>query len=1380
MDEDNDLPSDSESIGAFEEIAESELIGNDADSGESAEHLAARAAQKQRLSQIKSTLAQQEGASQDASANRMNYLMRQSEVFSHFLTSGGDSSMDLTKLGAGSNSSDSGSGGRQKKGRMREDEEDRLMLKNAQSKQTAVRLLKQPSSLTGTMRPYQLEGLNWMIKLYDNNINGILADEMGLGKTLQSISLLAYLREARGVTGPHMVVVPKSVCSNWMREFARWCPSIRTVKLQGGKDERAEVVRTQLIAGQFDVVVVSFESLLKEYGALLRFKWKYCIIDEAHRIKNENSSLSKMVRRVRTDFRLLITGTPLQNNLHELWALLNFLLPEVFDEADKFDQWFNTEDEEARNNVVKRLHTVLQPFLLRRVKADVDKDIPPKTETKLYIGMTALQRDWYAKIVTKDVASLNVMTQGHVDKGRLMNMLMQLRKCTNHPYLFQGAEPGPPYTDGPHLWESSGKMVLLDKLLRKLKAQNSRVLIFSQMTRMLDILEDYMVIKSRDGEDYQDCRIDGNTSGEKRDEQMDVFNKENSEKFVFLLSTRAGGLGINLQTADIVILFDSDWNPQADLQAMDRAHRIGQKKPVRVFRFITEKTVEEKIIERADKKLFLDAAVIQQGRLAANAQLSSNELMSMCRFGADEIINRGGDNTNLTDEDIDALLAKGEERTKAMAGKISEHMQHNLANFSTSLDKGEESMDLLSFGGFNDGGAKGEAEQPAFIALPTRERKRNYAVDDYFRNAMYNGDRDSDEEEEEEDGTYTYTGGGVQAANKSIPGTQRVRRYKRVTYPPYQFYDKRIHVIQDLEERLFENFQNQRVLLRKLHTFTPDAKKTFVPKEVLDDMVDGRTEDGLPIVCGHTINDIPRLEAELKPAEGEFNKFELSEELQRERREIEARAFNDWSRSDLKTFLRGVEMYGCIADPKLKERAVNFIVEIGEKDRAEVSRYYDTFSHRYQELDLGARCDTQISRGNKKAQKAGLVEKTLRIKMENIGGKVMYVGGTKGKFFSEENDTAILHFMYEHGYGNWEKIQKALRECKLFEFDFFIRSRSLDEIHRRCEQVHRFVEKEISKWEGKCAKAAKDLATAESLLAVASKEEVAKGDSEKLQTSVNNARASLASLVEKQEHPGMESVIPMLSDAGFQSKMAFWQEAEAERIKQKLKSSELVGSVVLAAVAAELAEVTAQRLAEEETAAAAAAAEEEAEERKKNAVKAAVEPYTGPITACSAAKAKDAKSFSRALTGSIPNFHHTNLSIESAMRHIKRVGSSAATGGVGVGFGANTNANTRKRKANADAIETAQAAGPEVRQFARASLSNLDSMDADADADAGQGMHMALGVGSEAPPHALIAWGVDAGTGVAFEAPAAQAAAAAVAVEPEAAPLEVLPMAVEL
>jgi SWI/SNF-related matrix-associated actin-dependent regulator of chromatin subfamily A member 5 len=287
-----------------------------------------------------------------------------------------------------------------------------------------------------------------------------------------------------------------------------------------------------------------------------------------------------------------------------------------------------------------------------------------------------------------------------------------------------GAEPGPPYIDGSHLWESCGKMTLLHKLLPKVQAMGSRVLLFTQMTRVLDILEDYCRL-----EGYQYCRIDGNTSSEDRDRQMDEYNAAGSSKFIFLLSTRAGGLGINLYTADVVVLYDSDWNPQQDLQAMDRAHRIGQKKPVRVFRLVTEDSIEEKIVERAEKKLFLDAAIIQQGRLAnADKTLGKGDLMAIVRFGADQIFSSKGMMT--TDDDIDVILARGEEKTKAASDKLKRDtsLTLNSFNFNTldfSSSKNEDSMcapanvlipeEAMSFG--------------PIVPIGQRERKKLYDFD---------------------------------------------------------------------------------------------------------------------------------------------------------------------------------------------------------------------------------------------------------------------------------------------------------------------------------------------------------------------------------------------------------------------------------------------------------------------------------------------------------------------------------------------------------------------------------------------------------------------------------------------------------------------------
>ena len=314
---------------------------------------------------------------------------------------------------------------------------------------------------------------------------------MGLGKTLQTISLLGYLHEFRGIAGPHLVIVPKSTLHNWINEFRKWCPVIRAVKFHGDKAQRADQKANIMVKGAFDVCVTSFEMVIKEKATFLGFKWKYVIIDEAHRIKNEKSVLFQAVKRLDTCYRLLITGTPLQNNLHELWALLHFLLPEMFSSSDAFEEWFSAgsttdpgggageggEGGEAETEVVSQLHKVLRPFLLRRLKSDVEKGLPPKKETILKIGMSALQKKTYGALLQRDIEAVN----GAADRSRLLNVVMQLRKCCNHPYLFQGTEPGPPYTTGEHLVEASGKMVLLDKLLPKLQSRDSRVLIFSQV-----------------------------------------------------------------------------------------------------------------------------------------------------------------------------------------------------------------------------------------------------------------------------------------------------------------------------------------------------------------------------------------------------------------------------------------------------------------------------------------------------------------------------------------------------------------------------------------------------------------------------------------------------------------------------------------------------------------------------------------------------------------------------------------------------------------------------------------------------------------------------------------------------------------------------------
>jgi SWI/SNF-related matrix-associated actin-dependent regulator of chromatin subfamily A member 5 len=615
----------------------------------------------------------------------------------------------------------------------------------------------------GQMRDYQVQGLNWLISLYENGINGILADEMGLGKTLQTISFLGYLRFIRGVTGPHLIAVPKSTINNWAREFAQWIPEVNILVFQGPKEERQELVRDRLLPMKFDVCITSYEMVLREKAHFKKFAWEYIIIDEAHRIKNEESMLSQIVRLFNSRNRLLITGTPLQNNLHELWALLNFLLPDVFSDSAAFDQWFQKQDAD-QDTVVQQLHKVLRPFLLRRVKSDVEKALKPKKEINIYVGMSEMQVKWYRRILEKDIDAVNGAVGKREGKTRLLNIVMQLRKCCNHPYLFDGAEPGPPYTNDEHIVFNAGKMVILDKLLKRMKAQGSRVLIFSQMSRVLDILEDYCLMR-----EFQYCRIDGSTAHEDRISAIDEYNREGSEKFVFLLTTRAGGLGINLTSADIVVLYDSDWNPQADLQAMDRAHRIGQTKQVYVYRFVTENAIEEKVLERAAQKLRLDQLVIQQGRAQqiATKAASKDELLNMVQHGAEEIFEREGG--TIAEDDIDDIVRAGEERTKKLQERYADLGIDDLQNFTSESAynwMGEDFKQKKQIG-------------IAWINPSKRERHQpNYSIDHYYKDALHTG--------------------GPTATKPKAP-----RPPKQINVQDHQFYPPRLTELHEKETLFF-------------------------------------------------------------------------------------------------------------------------------------------------------------------------------------------------------------------------------------------------------------------------------------------------------------------------------------------------------------------------------------------------------------------------------------------------------------------------------------------------------------------------------------------------------------------------------------------------
>lgn len=523
-----------------------------------------------------------------------------------------------------------------------------------------------PKYITQELRDYQIEGLNWLVNMHENSINCILADEMGLGKTLQTIALLGYVRYVKNERKRHLIILPKSTLQNWKREFKRFMPKYKVRVFYGTRKELRQEA-SKLVSSRWNACLTTYEMCISAKSMLKGMEWSYIIIDEAHRIKNEHSVLSRIVRIFSCEHRLLITGTPLQNNVHELWALLNFIVPDIFNDSKRFEEYVLSIDE-GDGEAVSKLRNVLQLFFLRREKADVERTLLPKKVINLYSKLTAMQRRWYKMLLRRDLSPLGSTRD---PRGMLMNVVMQLRKCCNHPYLFPDAEPKP-YTNDKHMIENSGKMIVLDKLLASLKAKGSRVLVFSQMSMMLDILEDYVTFRG-----YEYCRIDGSTPYEERTEAIDAFNAEDSSKFVFLLTTRAGGLGINLCTADTVVMFDADWNPQMDLQAQDRAHRIGQRKQVVVFRLITESTIEERIVYRALQKLKLDDVLVQ-GKSNKNSTLSQTELVDILASGM-EIAEESRE-----EEIIEEIIKVGEERTREMNNKLNEFKISDTLN--NSLD----------------------------------------------------------------------------------------------------------------------------------------------------------------------------------------------------------------------------------------------------------------------------------------------------------------------------------------------------------------------------------------------------------------------------------------------------------------------------------------------------------------------------------------------------------------------------------------------------------------------------------------------------------------------------------------------------------------------
>uniref|UniRef100_A0A671WLT6 Chromodomain helicase DNA binding protein 4a n=1 Tax=Sparus aurata TaxID=8175 RepID=A0A671WLT6_SPAAU len=544
-----------------------------------------------------------------------------------------------------------------------------------------IKFERQPEYLDstgGTLHPYQLEGLNWLRFSWAQGTDTILADEMGLGKTVQTAVFLYSLYKEGHSKGPFLVSAPLSTIINWEREFEMWAPDMYVVTYVGDKDSRAVIRENEFsfednaIRGgkkasrmkkdssiKFHVLLTSYELITIDMAILGSIDWACLVVDEAHRLKNNQSKFFRVLNNYPLQHKLLLTGTPLQNNLEELFHLLNFLTPERFSKLEIFLEEFA---DIAKEDQIKKLHDMLGPHMLRRLKADVFKHMPSKTELIVRVELSPMQKKYYKFILTKNFEALN--TKGGGNQVSLLNV----KKICYHWKIAEAPKMPNGMYDGSALTKAAGKLLLLQKMMRKLKEGGHRVLVFSQMTKMLDLLEDFL-----ENEGYKYERIDGGITGGMRQEAIDRFNAPGAQQFAFLLSTRAGGLGINLATADTVIIYDSDWNPHNDIQAFSRAHRIGQNKKVMIYRFVTKASVEERITQVAKKKMMLTHLVVRPGLGSKTGSMSKQELDDILKFGTEQLFkdeamereNKEEDSSiiHYDDKAIDRLLDRNQDAT---------------------------------------------------------------------------------------------------------------------------------------------------------------------------------------------------------------------------------------------------------------------------------------------------------------------------------------------------------------------------------------------------------------------------------------------------------------------------------------------------------------------------------------------------------------------------------------------------------------------------------------------------------------------------------------------------------------------------------------------
>ncbi|KAA8537227.1 hypothetical protein F0562_029705 [Nyssa sinensis] len=630
-----------------------------------------------------------------------------------------------------------------------------------------VTLTEQPKELEGgSLFPHQLEALNWLRKCWHKSKNVILADEMGLGKTVSACAFISSLYFEFKAKLPCLVLVPLSTMPNWMAEFALWAPNLNVVEYHGCAKARAIIRQYEWHASdpnglnkktasyKFNVLLTTYEMVLADSSHLRGFPWEVLVVDEGHRLKNSSSKLFSLLNTFSFQHRVLLTGTPLQNNIGEMYNLLNFLQPASFPSLSSFEEKFN---DLTTAEKVEELKKLVAPHMLRRLKKDAMQNIPPKTERMVPVELSSIQAEYYRAMLTKNYQILRNIGKG-VAQQSMLNIVMQLRKVCNHPYLIPGTEPDSGSVEFLHEMriKASAKLTLLHSMLKVLHKEGHRVLLFSQMTKLLDILEDYLTFEFGP-KTFE--RVDGSVCVADRQAAITRFNQDKS-RFVFLLSTRSCGLGINLATADTVIIYDSDFNPHADIQAMNRAHRIGQSKRLLVYRLVVRASVEERILQLAKKKLMLD-------QLFVNKSGSQKEVEDILRWGTEELFN---DSSSITGKDTgenhsskDAVVTDTEHKHKRRAGGLGDVYKDKCTDGSTKIFWDENAiLKLLDRSNLHSGSpdnAEGDLENDMLGSVKSLEWNDDPAEEQAGTESppVANDDNDAQNSEKKEDNLVSVT-----------------------------------------------------------------------------------------------------------------------------------------------------------------------------------------------------------------------------------------------------------------------------------------------------------------------------------------------------------------------------------------------------------------------------------------------------------------------------------------------------------------------------------------------------------------------------------------------------------------------------------------------